>query len=60
VREGQAVQAKVLSVDEDERRISLSIKQLATMPDYTGPVAQEAAVAPTPRKRKKPLKGGLD
>jgi len=60
LKEGQAIQAKVLSVDEDARRISLSIKQLASMPEYTGGPQAQAEPAPTPRKRRKPLKGGLD
>jgi len=59
-KEGQSVQAKVLNVDEDRRRISLSIKQLADMADYTG-LAAAADEPPRPKKkRKKPLKGGLD
>jgi len=61
LREGQTVKAKVLSVDEDARRISLSIRQLVTMPDYTGPETTASAEPAKPRpKRKKPLKGGLD
>ena len=61
VQEGQAVQAKVLSVDEERRRISLSIKQLTSMPDYTGPEGAPAEDQTAPkRKRKKPLRGGLD
>jgi len=62
VREGQTVQAKVLGVDEEARRISLSIRQLASMPQYTGPAAAETppAEAAPAKKRKKPLKGGLD
>ena len=59
VREGQLVQAKVLSVDEEQRRMSLSIKQLAATPGYTG-MADEAEAAKPQEKRKKPLKGGLD
>ena len=62
VREGDRVQAKVVSVDEEARRIGLSIKALTTDPNYTG-VADESAVPepPTPKKkRKRPLKGGLD
>ena len=60
-REGDHVQAKVLEVDEDRRRIALSIKQLATVADYTGPAADQPASPETPkRKRKRPLKGGLD
>jgi small subunit ribosomal protein S1 len=60
LREGQTVKAKVLSVDEDARRISLSIKQLVMMPDYTGPETAPAEPEKPRPKRKKPLKGGLD
>ena len=68
VSEGQLVRAKVLSVEEDRRRISLSIKQASPTQNYSGtsapatpaagPAVEEPAKAPT--KRKKPLKGGLD
>jgi small subunit ribosomal protein S1 len=62
VREGQQVQAKVLEVDEERRRISLSVKKIAEDPHYTGEVgADTAPAAPRPeKKRKKPLKGGLE
>ncbi len=60
VREGDMVEAKVLSVDEDRRRIGLSIKQLASMPDYTGPDAAEPEAPTKTTKRKRPLRGGLD
>lgn len=61
IKVGQTVQAKVLSVDEEQRRIALSIKQLAYMPEYTGPASTDSAQPDKPRpKRKKPLKGGLD
>jgi len=64
VKPGDVVQAKVLSVDEDKRRIALSIKQLKQMPDYSGPVSAEAQSDAGPaapaRRRRKPLKGGLD
>jgi small subunit ribosomal protein S1 len=57
---GQEVQAKVLEVDEDARRIGLSIKQIKMSPDYTGEVSGQPAPEPTPQpKRKKPLKGGF-
>ena len=60
VREGQTVDAKVLDVDEERRRISLSIKALANAPDYTGQ-AGETQDDQTPKpERKRPLKGGLD
>jgi small subunit ribosomal protein S1 len=60
VHEGDMVEAKVLSVDEDRRRIALSIKQLASMPDYTGPDAAEPEAPTETTKRKRPLRGGLD
>ena len=63
VREGQTIQAKVLEVDEDRRRISLSIKALTTSPDYTGATGETAESAEPetpPRPRKTPRKGGLD
>lgn len=60
LREGQAVKAKVLNVDEDAHRISLSIKQLVEMPDYTGPETAPTEPEKPKPKRKKPLKGGLD
>ena len=60
VNEGDTIQAKVLNVDEDRRRIALSVKQLAVTPEYTGPVADEAKPEKPRRKRKKPLRGGLD
>jgi len=61
VREGQTVGAKVLSVDEDQRRISLSIKALAASGEMAS-LAEDAQAAPAkPRpKRKRPLKGGID
>jgi len=62
VSEGEQVEAKVLSVDEERRRIALSIKQRAAMPDYTGGLSANSEPEPsrTPRRRKRPLKGGLD
>jgi small subunit ribosomal protein S1 len=60
VSEGQQVEAKVLSVDEERRRIALSIKQRASMPDYTGDLPTEPEAPQPTRKRKRPLKGGLD
>ncbi len=56
VREGQTVAVKVIDVDEEQRRIALSIKG-AGGAEYAA--AEEAAPEPQ-RKRKKPLKGGLD
>ncbi|MDP6635962.1 MAG: S1 RNA-binding domain-containing protein [Phycisphaerae bacterium] len=58
-REGETIQAKVISVDEEARRISLSIKQLATSDDYGFSTEDDDQPARTPKKRKTPLKGGL-
>lgn len=58
---GDTVQAKVLEVDEERRRMSLSIRQLKMMPDYTGEPAAAPPESQRPaKKRKKPLKGGLE
>ncbi len=61
LEEGQTVQAKVLGVDEDARRISLSIKALAAAQATEYAADPEESEAPRPQpKRKKSLKGGLD
>lgn len=63
VKEGQPVRCKVLTVEEERRRISLSIKQAGQGQDvsnYDTATAQPQADAPKPTKRKKPLKGGLE
>lgn len=57
VKEGQEIETRVLGVDAENRRISLSIKQVAE-PDPEAPAA-EAAEPHKPKKRKKPLRGGL-
>lgn len=61
LREGQSVQAKVIEVDEDRKRISLSIKQITSLADYTGPEKTEPEQPAKPQpKRKTPLRGGLE
>ena len=67
VKEGQAVECRVLSVDPDEQRMSLSIKALEAKPaEHAGedksaesaePLAEEPALVK--RKRTTPLRGGL-
>jgi small subunit ribosomal protein S1 len=57
-REGDQVKAVVLSVDEDARRMSLSIKALSQVQQAAQP--RDFQTSNKPRKRKRPLKGGLD
>ncbi|RPI60328.1 MAG: S1 RNA-binding domain-containing protein [Planctomycetaceae bacterium] len=62
VQVGQTVKCKVLTVEEDRRRISLSIKQAAMMGAFA--TSMTTTSEPDPEKpqpkRKKPLKGGLE
>ncbi len=64
LKDGQLIKAKVQSVDEQQRRISLSIKALLTDPNFTGEGIEEGfgeSQTPAPSKeRKTPLRGGLD
>ena len=68
VKEGESVECRVLTVDPDEQRLSLSIKALASIP--AGPAASGAEMvdegaademppAAPPRQTNVPLKGGL-
>jgi small subunit ribosomal protein S1 len=64
-REGQQVECRVISVDPDEQRLSLSIKALAPAPaSKEQPAAEEPeadepeAPPPVVKKRNTPLKGG--
>lgn len=57
---GQTVRVKVLDVDEDRRRISLSLKQAAAADYVAPPESAEPAAPRLEKKRKKPLKGGLE
>lgn len=56
VQVGQEIEAKVLGVDQENRRISLSIKALKA-PSQDATVTAEPAKKP--KKRKKALRGGL-
>jgi ribosomal protein S1 len=64
VKEGEAVECRVLAVDPDEQRMSLSIKALTAKAvveaadDDAEPAAAEPPAKPT-TKRTAPLKGGL-
>jgi small subunit ribosomal protein S1 len=58
VQPGEEVQVRVLDVDTESRRISLSIKALKETDAGEVPGAGPEAPAPKP-KRKRPLRGGL-
>jgi small subunit ribosomal protein S1 len=68
VKEGESVECRVLTVDPDEQRLSLSIKALASVPAGAatsgadrvdeGPADETPPTAP-PRQTNVPLKGGL-
>lgn len=60
VQPGQEVETRVLGVDKDNHRISLSIKAVnAPSSVEAAAAAGPAAQAKTAKKRKKPLRGGL-
>jgi len=68
LKEGETVECRVLAIDPDEQRMSLSIKALAPAPAArpgdaaaSGLAADEpvADEPPPPKKRHQPLKGGL-
>ncbi|HEX5471061.1 MAG TPA: S1 RNA-binding domain-containing protein [Lacipirellulaceae bacterium] len=66
VSEGQEVEVKVLSVDEENQRIGLSLKALMAPPEKPGEkkIADEDTPLPAdapkqPRKRNQELKGGI-
>lgn len=56
VKFGDRVKVRVLEIDKDAKRISLSIKRAADAMISTVPTTPSAA----PKKRKEPLRGGLD
>ncbi len=60
VREADKVTVRILSVDEERRRIALSMKQSTGAAEPAAPATDAYEPPPAPRKRKKPLKGGLD
>jgi small subunit ribosomal protein S1 len=61
VQPGQEVEARVLGVDSQNRRISLSLKAVhaPTPAEVQTALAAQAAPARVEKKRKKPLRGGL-
>lgn len=65
VSQGQEVEVKVLSLDQENQRISLSLKALLARPEKEAPKVEDADVPPpadapkAPRKRAEQLKGGI-
>jgi small subunit ribosomal protein S1 len=60
VKEGDVVKVRVKSVDVEQHRISLSLRQLGGEQREQPSDGGRANAAPRQKKRKKPLKGGLD
>ena len=58
LEEGQMIETRVLGVDQENRRISLSLRQVKTA-DSGDEAADAATESAKPKKRKKPLRGGL-
>ncbi len=67
VKEGETVECRVISIDPEGQKLSLSIKALAPPPAARETVAADVAEAeeepevppPPPKKRTTPLKGGV-
>jgi len=58
VEVGQEIETRVIGVDKENRRISLSIRQVA-VPEASHAEAASSVHPEKPKKRKKPLRGGL-
>jgi ribosomal protein S1 len=60
VKPGQPVQVRVIEIDKDARRISLSIKRAQGASAGTTTTTTTTAPAQSKKPRKTPLRGGLD
>jgi small subunit ribosomal protein S1 len=60
VKEGDVVKVRIKSIDVEQRRISLSLRQLGGTEEERPDSGTRAPAAPEPKRRKRPLKGGLD
>ena len=60
VKEGDVVKVRIKSVDVEQRRISLSLRQLGGEEEEKSQGETGAPAPPQSKKRRKPLKGGLD
>ena len=59
VQPGQDVQVRILEIDKENRRISLSIRKAAEPAPALAPPPVPVGKAAAPKKKKQ-LKGGLD
>jgi len=62
VKPGQEVKARIMEIDKDSRRISLSVRRAVEpeKPATAAPEAAAAAAAPAKKKKRPELRGGLD
>ncbi len=60
VKPGQDVQVRILEIDKDARRISLSIRRAVEPTPVAAAPAAPAAAEPAKKKKKIELRGGLD
>jgi small subunit ribosomal protein S1 len=59
VQAGQEIEARILGIDKDNRRIALSLKPAVDAASMAAADSASAASRKKPKKRKKPLRGGL-
>ncbi len=59
VQVGEEIEARVLGVDKENRRISLSLRQVKEPEQASAPSFAAAETLKPKKKRKKPLRGGL-
>ncbi len=60
VKEGEEIETRVIGVDKENRRISLSVKAVEVSESLDAPPETAEVGPPKPtKKRKKPLRGGL-
>ncbi len=62
VKPGQEVKVRIMEIDKDSRRISLSVRRAVEpeKPASPGPEAAAALAAPAKKKKRPELRGGLD
>jgi ribosomal protein S1 len=60
VKEGDVLKVRIKSVDVGQRRISLSLRQLGGEETEKSPPDTQAPALAQPKRRRRPLKGGLD